>query len=532
VTPLLEDEKHAVAWAIQNPTQFWSLADRMGEQVFQRRPWDVLWPLLVKAWVKHDSFPSVEEIPALLQPLEADGSTKMVYVSLLRSLYTLDVSAFTGGEVADWIGYKELDRLISVLQDNRASKHSLSSQLQFAKERIEKIEGLSGKKEFGKVFNPDDDLLNWRDKIEEEYGTKPVTTGIHRLDSKLRDYGLRNILALLVGPTGGFKTTVALHMGWGNLRKKRAIHPDGFWLGGRVVHFFTDDNQGEISQRRVAHLIQRALKLSDYEDGQHQRVGKLAAARADEEYPGTLRYVEIDPEQYTPKDFFRHFQDLQAMYAAEDKALIREGWLIEPQDIGRINLGVIDIADHVKSVGSSKEDWRREELKFGELSIIPKKLKFPLICTVQGNQSLVGASQGTLRNVGGSYGKVKAAKLVMTVVQTAAQSQNLKTIQAASPAVVNNLHHMWAYNPSSDRNTEWEAFGICLNKNTYGNGEGGVGLVRNVMIPMLGHLASCRITEDYSQADELLRTPGQTAVEEKTAAGELPPARSGKKGPK
>src|ERR1035437_5948556 len=95
--------------------------------------------------------------------------------------------------------------------DSRNSKHDLGAQLLFAQERLEKISGLTGRKSFGTVFDPDENLENWHTDIEEQYGAKPTTTGLHRLNLKLRDRGLRPMLALIVGPVGGFKTTLALH---------------------------------------------------------------------------------------------------------------------------------------------------------------------------------------------------------------------------------------------------------------------------------------------------------------------------------
>src|ERR1035437_1312612 len=108
---MLDHEQLAIAWALQNQEGFWALADRMGETTFQKEPWRSLWPPLIKAYTKNESFPSYEEVPQLLQPLALESGTKLAYVGLLRSLYTLDVSAWTGSEVTEWIGHQELERL-------------------------------------------------------------------------------------------------------------------------------------------------------------------------------------------------------------------------------------------------------------------------------------------------------------------------------------------------------------------------------------------------------------------------------------
>lgn len=508
----LEQEKNIISWCLQNPTDFWSMSDRMGEQTFRGQPWDKLWPILHRGYQTHQEFPSLQELGAVMAKLDVPPQERLHYAYALRQCFSHDVSKYTGEEVRTWAAVQELGILSEKMRLSETSKHDLKTQLEYYRERLDKVEALLGSnKALGSAFEPLKCMGNWWERVEEEYGAAPITSGLFRLDRKLRNNGIRPTLVLVVGPTGGGKSTLMLHTSFANARR-----------GLRWVYYILDDNPGEFMERYFSHMLQRPLEPEDLLPGVREKLGKVAEFRAATEYPGQWVAVPAAPDKWGPQDFLRDLQDRQREFYHADMRRIANGETL-PHPPGHIAGVSIDTGDQVRPSRHYKDGWLEQEKGYSELSYIPKKIKCPLFLGVQGNQESVGASQLTARNIGGSYGKAKPAKLILAVAQTVQQSQTSTTVNWNDPIWQDNKAHLWTVNMQSDKNTEWERLSLCVIKNTAGSSTPGCGVTKNVIIPLLVNFGSCRVVEDFASPDELMRASNKTLIEEKQANGDLPP---------
>ena len=522
-----EFETNIVAWCLQNPEEFWALSDRLGPQAFRSEPWRTVWPLLHQGYQHHSRFPTLVEVGSYLARLNVDPLARMPYVGAVRTAMVSDVGAYTAAEVTSWAAQNELLRVAEKIMSG-SGPADLAARLDYCERQLENIRLLMGERSLGVRFDPLDFSQWWAD-IEEDYGAPPITSGFSRVDKKLRDGGIRPTMVLIVGPTGGAKTTLGLRTARANLRTARGTFR-GRPLGSRWVEYFLDDNKGEIRQRVTQAFLQRALRAPDYDPGNRERIAAAARHVRETQFPGEFYCFDVEPDKFGPHDFVRHLLQLQAGFRAEDEKLIAQGADIpRPGCVAGIG---IDTGDQVKAVhqGRNNSDWYVLEKTFSALSSIPKRIKAPIFLKVQGNQESVGASQITLRNVGGSFGKCKPAKLIMAAAQTVMQSQTRRTIDWNEECWQANRSALWDVDFTADRNTAWEPLSLCIIKNTAGSGDIDAGIVKNVIVPLYVSFASSRVIENFSAPDEMMRTDKKTAIEEKEAYSSGPPSRAGKRG--
>jgi len=523
-----EHEQNVISWLVQNPQEFWALSDRIGENVFKTSPWDKLWPILLKGWQDYQAFPTLQELGSLVARLQLDPMQRLQYGYHLRQAYANKVTDYTGSEIVNWVALQELTLLGKRLSEADYSKFDLRSQLDFYKERLDKIEMLCGEKSIGELSNPLEDLENWWEDVEESYGADPITTGIVRLDRKLRDRGIRPILVLIVGPTGVGKTTIAKQMIMANVR-----------LGGRWLEIYLDDSKGEFKQRTVQSIGKRYLRAEDYEPGKREALGKILVKEAHKNFPGQIRALRVHPDKYGPQDFIRAVQELQRRFKMEDEKVLSKGGALPWETPGKITGVSIDTGNQVtgpKAVANNNPWYSMEKMMSG-LRVLPELVKAPLVVTIQAEDGAVGASQVTLRNIGVSRGMARPAKLILGVAQTVQQSQCSETVNWNEECWQNNKGNLWNVNFQTDRETMWEPVSLCIAKNTAGSGDKEAGLTKNVMIPLLISYATSRVIENWAAPDELMRTDSRTAREQKEAygkdAGEKQPENvEGKRGKK
>lgn len=490
------------------------LADNFKHDSFQTEPWSRLWPLLLKGWKQHERWPALNELDLVLNSSGMEAATKLVAGARLKEAFQVEVSSYTKEDIVNWLAMHEFTSIGAELLNARESKHTIQEQIDYQRERLEKLERIAaGEKSLGEVFNLTGSTDSWWTHIEDSYGAKPKPTGILRLDKKLRHGGVRPTIALIVGPTGGGKTTVLMSIGAHTVRQ-----------GGRWVQYVLDDSEGDVRERWYQHILQRPLTLEDMTVPARQAAVKKALDKKyAEEYLGQWVGINIEPDKFTPREILRDLESLQRRFIQEDLQWVKDGrGFIPPDEIGQIDGVGIDTADQIKPSRTSKDSWYEMEKMFSELSHIPKRINCPLWLTVQSGQEGVGASQITVRNVGGSYGKAKPAKLILGLAQTVAQTQNRQVVNPASEWYLDNKQHMWAYNPELDRKLEWEPAYLCIIKNTMA--EGRSGLVKNVALPMLIDFSTCRMIEDYSKPENCMAADRKTIAEEKEAAGGPPAA--------
>ena len=504
-------EELIISFFLQNPSEFNFVSDRLHDKVFTQEPWKRVWPHLHRVWESCKTFPHIDELGTLMRKVECNELSRDTLTQRLKGLYKADVSAFSQREALNWIAAREVTKLGEVLLGSNVSKHDLLAQIKFTRERLDKIEHLvdGNAQSIGKMIDMfgDEAIDNWGHMVEEEYGAEPLPFLLPRLDKKLKGGGVRPTLVLIVGPTGGGKTTIFHH--WGRSVARQ---------GGRTLLYALDDSLGELLERQGSCMARRPTTEDDFKDPTAIQI--VMRFRRDREFSGgSFHIVSSEPDRWTPQDYMRDIARKQAELVKYDLEMRKQGWDISDEDLGRFSLIGIDTADQVRESHPHKDTWMSQQKMFSELSFIPKRFKCPLCLMVQGGQETVGATQITLRNVGGSYGKSKPAKLVMALAQTVKQSQNPVTIDWSLQCWKENLHNLWNCDPQLDKDTQWERASLCLIKNTMANGEPGAGAVRNVILPMLVHFGSSRIIEDYGSPEEWMRIDAKTAREEKEAWG-------------
>lgn len=524
------EEKTALAWILQNQDEFWLFAERFREDQFKTEPWTRIWPQLLKGWKQHETFPTPEECDQVLNGLGLEVPTRTLAAELLRGAFTMSVSEYTRADIIKWLVTSEFINLGSMLLQTTQSKHDLQGQIEFYQTQLEGISLLLGERNIGIPFSPMDDPENWHQQLEEQFDSEPLPTPFARLNRKLRDGGMHPTLVLVVGPTGGGKTATTLTM---------SAHCSR--LGLRSVNYALDDNPGELLERWYSLALRKPISYADARDvSKRAAIGKALRAQIAMEYPGLWQGYSLDPDKYSPRDILRHLHQVQHKFRLYDIAHNRrikaergpEELLIPDEQLGKIDLVTIDTADQVRATRHYRDNWMEQEKLFSELSAGPKMTKSPWICTVQGNQETVGATQITLRNVGGSYGKAKPAKLILGFAQTVAQSQQRATINHTSDYVKANLEHMFTYCPHNDKDVEWEPGYICIIKNTRASNIRGAGPVKNVMLPVLVDFSTCRMIENYEMPEELMRADKKTVAEEQVYHQNSGSSGGGKRGSK
>lgn len=505
-------EEIIISFFLQNPGEFNFVSDRLHPEVFTQEPWKRVWPHLHRSWESCKTFPHIDELGTMMRRVECSELSRDVLTQRLKGLYKADVSAFSRRQALDWIASREMVKLGENFLGSDSSKHDLMAQIKFARERLDKIEHLAGgsSQSIGKMIDlfGDEAIDNWGALVEEEYGADPLPLGLPRVDKKLKGGGVRPTLVLVVGPTGGGKTTVFHH--WARSVAR---------IGGRTLLYALDDSMGDLLERQGACMAQRPTNEDDFKNpGVIQAVMRY---RRDQEFPGgSFCIVSAEPDRWTPQDYMRDITRKQMELTKIDLEMRKMGYDIPDEDLGKINLIGIDTADQIRETHPGKDTWMSQQKMFSELSFIPKRFKCPLCLMVQGGQETVGASQITLRNVGGSYGKSKPAKLVVALAQTVKQSQAPVTIDWTKQCWKENQANLWNCNPQADKDTQWERASLCLIKNTMASGEPGIGAVRNVIIPLLVHFGSSRIIEDWESHEEWMRQDSKTAREEREAWGD------------
>jgi len=509
-----------VAWALQNQDEFFTISDRFHEGSCRSEPWVRLWPLLWKGYQQHERFPAISEVDQLINKLDLDATTKVVACDILRQAYTAPVSTYTQDDIQRYLVLQEFHKLGMDMVGAFDKSASLQSQVDFYTSKLERISAMLGTRQMGTRYSPFDNPRQWYEKLREGYGANPLPTPFYRLNKKLRGGGILPTLTLLVGPTGGGKSTLL-----------KAIEMHACRQGKRWVNYTLDDSEGDMLERQYAHILRRPILPADILDEQRrEEIGRILEERMEKEYPGCYEGYSIEPNRYTFKDVVRHLTQLQAHYRREDLIARKHGYEIADEDLGRIDGVGIDTGDQMRTEQNYKSDWLVLEKLYESAVGVSKRFHCPVVCTVQGNQETVGASQITVRNLGGSYGKAKPAKLILGVAQTVQQSQSAHTIDPAADYITSNLHHLHGYDPLMDRNTEWEPAYICVIKNTMASSEAGRGMVKNVMVPVLIDFSTCRMLEDFSKPEELMRASNKTLAEEREAQGVT--SRASKKGAK
>ena len=504
-------EELIIAFFLQNPTEFNFVSDRLHPEVFVQEPWKRIWPQLHRSWESCKTFPHVDELSTMMRRVECNELSRDILTQRLRGLYKADVSNFSQQEALNWVATREMIRLGDHFVGSSNNKHDLNSQIKFARERLDKIEHLVGgsSQGIGKMIDlfGDEAIDNWGALVEEEYGAAPLPIGLPRVDKKLKGGGVRPTLVIILGPTGGGKTTVFHHWARGVAR-----------LGGRTLLYALDDSLGDLLERQGSCMARRPTNEADFKDP--TVIQAVMRYRRSQEFPGgSFQVVSSEPDRWTPQDYMRDIARQQMILVKHDLEMRKMGWNIPDEDLGKIDLIGIDTADQVRETHPHKDTWMGQQRMFSELSFIPKRFKCPLALMVQGGQETVGATQITLRNVGGSYGKSKPAKLVMALAQTVKQAQSPVTIDWTKQCWKENLSNLWNCDPQTDKDTQWEHASLCLIKNTMASGEPGVGTVRNVIIPLLINFGSSRIIEDWESPEEWMRADCKTAREEKEAWG-------------
>lgn len=518
-------EETVISWAVQNPDAFFPLSNKMKDWHFQGTLNAKLWKKLLDVYTVNQRFPAPGEAQAIAQSITGlEAETQSHLIQILARIYSNDVSAVTGDTVSTWVADRELAELainMTALVQGDAPGVDRSKELDKWIERLQSVQQLTSTKRLGSSFEPLDPkaISDPNKTVEGYYAGLPQSTGFWRIDGRLRDQGIRGHSTIIFGPTGGGKTELTLNIAMHCLRR-----------GGRVVWITLDDDPGEITERVYSHMLGRPFRQNHISNPNW--ASKLLE-NALPKFPGHFWGEHILPSTHTPQDVIRELMKLQRHFYVKDK----NDTFYDCSNPGQIDMVVIDTADQIRAHRHYQKEWYELEKSFEELSRISPQLGCPVILTAQAGQEGMGASQMTLRNISGSFGKNKAAKLILAVAQTYHQVHSKKTINFNDPKVQANMHH---YNDKGvyaqlDSAAKWEPFWVCILKNTRAD-DSKFDHVRYVKLPFMAHHSTCRVIEDWEQEDELITNDKKTQREEKQAEGVIPgveaPAQGDKRGNK
>lgn len=456
-------------------------------------------------------FPAPGEAQAIsgsITGLEAE--TQAHLLQILDRLHRNDVSAVTGDAISTWVADREISELsiqMTALVQGETPGVDRSKELDKFVDRLQSIQQLTSSKRLGNSFEPLDPkaLTNPNKTVEGYYAGSAQPSGFARLDKRIRDGGMRGHSTIIFGPTGGGKTEFTLNIAMHCIRR-----------GGRVVWITLDDDPGEITERVYSHMLSKPFRKQHVAD---PNWASTLLCGALPQFPGHFWGEHILPSTHTPQDLIRELLKLQRYFTVKD----RNDPDYDCANPGQIDLVVVDTADQIKSHRHYQKEWYELEKSFEELARICPLLGCPVILTAQAGQEGMGSSQMTMRNIAGSFGKNKAAKLIIAVAQTYHQIHSKKNIQFNDPKVQANLHHYLSkgVNPALDHSVKWEPFWACILKNTRAD-DSTYENVRYVKLPFLSHHATCRVVEDWEVEEELITADKKTQREENQAAGVLP----------
>lgn len=516
-------EASTIKWCIDHPEEFGMVAGQMADYHIYYPPWKIVWGALKQVHKSHGQFPNLPECKGIIDRLtDYDVDTRAHLKSELDFLYSVQPTEVTGEQVREFVSQRELMEVSTLLASAVSSPNGeVQEEIRRAIRRLEDLSMTISKRGKTQTFKPlsPEGVTNYREHIKALYGGgDPLPFGLSRLDRRLKGGGIQAHISIIIGFSGGGKTTLALHTALHNVRR-----------GKRVVYLALDDSPGELTERVFSHCLMEDVS----EAAETWDPAYLDACIANEirQMPGDFHGEALDPNSVAPEDIAGLLKMLQYRFIREDRA---KGVPEELQ--GRIDAVMIDsgdqITDSVKA--KSKDTWHNKRLTFEQLNIIPKVFGCPTVVTVQSGQEGVGASQITMRNAGESYGKIKPAKLVIGWAQTIMQRHEKRYIDFENQFVRDNLHNLENLDPENDRNTSWKPWWLCVTKNTRAREvEGPASWVK---FPMLVDFSTCRIIEDYQNPEELILEDKKTKREEREADGTLPsqqpPSNSGKRGPK
>lgn len=502
-------EKSLLAWCIRNPDEFSHVAAQIRAKHFQDLYATNVWPHLLEVWERHEEWPTEGEAIHLVSQRMRGNPMLPPLLAYVKELYTIPISGVTGEEVKRWVIQRELQDLSARLASfsvgvQNKSTNDFALELEQLRTQFEMSMNLAEDEEEGEDYDPlsDSTIDSLEDDMEEDWGAAPLATGFVRLDRKLRDGGIRPQGVLILGPTGGGKSTFAMCVALYNTTQ-----------GKRGIYLSFDDHKGDLRERAHCNILCAEIEFeNERRRGTLPRIQSELKATIKEQYPGRLIFKNLDAEQYGPSDILRIIDRIQRKLAVEDR---KKGVPEELQ--GNIDYVILDTADQVRGEkGGYKDAWYDVPKTHQILNLIPKRFKCVLFSIVQTGQQTVGAAQITERDVGEAFGKTKPYKLILGVAQTHYQYQSDTTVSITESLIRDNIEHLHNYCIDRDRDTKWKPFFLCVSKNTRGSSLHGQ--ANKVKIPMLVNYGSCRIIENFMESEVGFSTPMQTQREELIAS--------------
>lgn len=302
------------------------------------------------------------------------------FVESLRSIETTEVTK-------DFINKLAIKRqLLQIANDLSTTGDNVEEAIGKCRKDLSEIEGLlTGESSLG--FMPlDTSSIDTRIELYRElYGGDILPTGLIRLDEHVRGGGLRQgDLMVVMGHTGGGKTTVALNVSLNIVQQRR-----------RVIYYILDNPLAEIVERVDSNLTQIDMDDMVSEDvftsTLRSRIGDLD--------PTLLILKSLKPYVASVSNIVGHLQNVE-------------------DQVGKVDCIVVDSGDHLKARSQYKE--RRFELEhvYSELRGIAQEKQVVCITTTQGNRSTLSSEVVTLEQISEAYSKSWVASLFLTINQT------------------------------------------------------------------------------------------------------------------
>jgi energy-coupling factor transporter ATP-binding protein EcfA2 len=387
-----QKQKAVLNYLIQNPMVLRAYNKEISNvHLFRNELLELCYRILWEAFREYQCVPAKEEMAEIFCDVHIDNPIlKDAGVKYINEVYEMQSTEITRGFIKKELVEYNLKNLFDdpELRDPTTIP-DVTSKLTYLKTAAERIHLLNALEE-NIGTRPFQNISDRIQMYQDMYGGTPIQTGIIRLDATLSRHndggGLRpGDLAIIMGFTGGGKTTVALNIALNIVKNTNAV----------VVYYILDNLEAEIIERIDARITE-----VDFNEDKEMNSFARTIQHAVSGYRGELVLKTVRPRSKTIWDIESHLD------------------AVELQLGKKVDVVIIDPGDYVK--GNTKYNEVRHDLEqlYVDFRGMAQQRKTRVIATTQGNRKSLSASTITLDNLSEAYSKAWPSSLFITINQS------------------------------------------------------------------------------------------------------------------
>lgn len=391
-----ERDLSVLSYIVQRPEDFFEYKDKLRSFHFDYRPAKEIFPILFAVYDKHGKMPTQTELEWKLQNSKSFQDAPVVSQSsvlkVIEELYNTPATEATGGMIAEFIIYKELETISEGIDESLRGGEYLKV-IDDYKEQLESLGLLASTANTEDVVFPFSETFTtaFPDLISEIAGGDVIPTPFTKYNQKSRGGVYRGDSTIVMGSTNIGKTTalVSLGVGWSQ-------------AGYRVIYYSIDSAQDEMLERLYVRAANRGLS----DEYSYESLAIDVANRMEDNRNFILRHFPAG--QATPQDIFRDYHKVR-------------GKLGKLTGCDKVDIVLIDYGDLL--ISKRQYEAKRHELAgiFTDFAGFAQKEKVHLISATQVNRGGLKKSIITLDDISEAYGKAQPAANVWALCQTDAE---------------------------------------------------------------------------------------------------------------